>query len=102
MGLDGCAFVTAHSFFEQSRWLVPGFVGERKGAPVYAEQMLSADVDGDLESFGGVGVLGTHEPAGLVGADGEDSYARRAAAAADLGEDFAVLPGGVAGAVDAA
>ncbi len=80
----------------------PGLVGEREGAPVDTEQVLRTDIDRNLDGFGGIGVLGAHEPARCVGSDGQYGDERISAAAADFGEDLAVLVSSVACAIDAA
>ena len=87
---------------EECGRFVPRFVCEGERSPVDAQEMLSADVAGDLEGFSGIGVLCVHEPAGRVSTDRENGNERSAAAIANLREYLAVLICSVSGTVDAA
>ncbi len=54
-----------------ARRLVQGLVGQLEGAPVHAERTLGAQVGVDLQRLLDIDVLLLHEPARLVGADGD-------------------------------
>ena len=71
MGADRCVSETTYFIFEKLGRLVPWLVGELERTPVDAENVLRANVGCDLHSFGWIGVLAVHEPAGCVGSYGE-------------------------------
>ena len=87
---------------EVLRRLVDRFVGELERAPMVAERLLGADELKTLHRIVRVHVLRLHEPARLVGADGQDARgaARRSARAPP--KDRAVAEARVADVVDRA
>lgn len=74
-------------------------IGEGEGAPVHADAGAGAEVAVDLHGFGGVAVLFFHEPAGCVGADGNEGEGGGVEVLADVDEHL-VVEGGVAGEED--
>ena len=74
-------------------------VGEGESAPVHADAGVCAEVAVDLHGFGGVAVLFFHEPAGGVGADGNEGEGGGAEILTDVDEHLVVV-GGVAGEED--
>jgi len=62
---------------------------------VEGEAAAGGEVAVDAHGFGGVAMLGAHEPAGGVGADGDEGEVGCAAAVADDVEQLRVV-GGVA------
>jgi hypothetical protein len=67
--------------------LVVWLVGQGEGVPVNAEDLRGSEVEGDLQGFFGVGVLGAHEPSWLIGPDGQDGHGWSTEALANFLED---------------
>src|SRR5262249_31387956 len=82
------------------RWLGERLVGELEGAPVHGAERARAELDERVTGVLGVEVLRAHEPARLVGSDGEHRPIDGAEAIADLAK--AVEEPGVARVVGAA
>src|SRR3546814_10077647 len=75
--------------------LIARLVGEAECAPMDAKRPPRADDLENAHRFGGVDMLGSHEPARRIGADGKESKIRRSQMR-DPGEDRAVAEAGVA------
>ena len=71
--------------------LLAALVGQLERAPVHRDAPARADVPVRAHGLGRVHVRRAHEPARLVGADGEQRQVRGAAAPADLGEERLVV-----------
>jgi hypothetical protein len=84
---------------EGERRGVAFFVSEAEAAPVHSDAEASAEIAVDLDGFGGIAVLGAHEPAREVGADGEDCGVWGTEASGDFAEQGWVVAG-VAGEVE--
>ena len=79
---------------------VDGFVGQLKRAVMMGERLLGAAVGQRHDGIGWVHVLIAHEPARLIGADGQDRQAKRAVRLRDVTEMLAVSIAGIANYVD--
>jgi hypothetical protein len=78
---------------ERAKGFVAAFVGQLPRAPMHADGLAGGDVAVDLDGFGGVAMLCGHEPAGLVGSDGNEGDVGRAEAAADVVEKRGIVAG---------